>query len=159
MMDSAHNSAYPASVSLNELRRIVKCFRLGEQIINLFDTILIGMCKEALLQAAEALGVTNNCFHCSVRKNLVLLLVVVKYVSFHVIVSFRMFHFIFIIVVIISHTGIFECLTNHCIDHSLLLFAESIKYISNGLFTVCLLNIVCHFIILLCSSFAIFSIA
>ena len=159
-MDSTHNCANPASVSLNELRRIVKCLRLGEQIVNLLDTVLIGMCKEALLQAAEALGITNNCFHCSMRKNIILLLIVVKYVSFHVIVSFRMSHFIFIIfIIVIGHTGIFECLTNHRIDHSLLLFAESIKYISNGLFTVCLLNIVCHFIILLCSSFAIFSVA
>ena len=159
-MDSTHNCANPASVSLNELRRIIKCLSLGEQIVNLLNTVLIGMCKEALLQAAEALGITNNCFHCSMRKNIVLLLIVVKYVSFHVIVSFRMSHFIFIIfIVIIGHAGIFKCLTDHRIDHSLLLFAESIKYISNGLFAVCLLNIVCHFIILLCSSFAIFSVS
>ena len=148
-MDRAHNSAYPASVSLNELRRIINCLCLGEQIVDLLDTILIGMRKEALLQAAVALGIANNCFHCSMRKNFILRLIVIKYISFHVIVSFRMFHFIFVFVFIIDYAVVFQHLTNHCIDGRLLLFAKRVKHVFDSLFTVCLLNILCHFVILL----------
>ena len=153
-MDSTHNCANPASVSLNELRRIVKRLCLGEQIVNLLDTVLIGMCKEALLQAAEALGITNNCFHCSMRKNLILLLIVVKYVSLHIIVSFRMSHFIIIfIVVIVVYAIIFHYLADHCIDNSLLLFRKRVKHVFDSLFAFCLLNVICHFIFLLFVTF------
>ena len=123
----AHYTGYPTSITLNELRRVVKSLSFGEQPVNALNTIFLRMGKETFLKRTITLTISNNGVHSIVSKSVLLILIfVVKYVVLHFFISsFIIFGFR------IAHN-----LSDYRIHSGLLLIGESIKYIADSLIII-----------------------
>ena len=145
MMGSIHNFRNPTHFSLNELRLVgnVSCIR--EQILNVLDTIIVCMCKEALFQTAVTLTITDDSIHSVMAESVFLLCIFsVKYVVFQcclLLIIFGMFCFIVGFII-----RVFESLTNQSVYYCFLLFCHTVKHFGNGLLIISFLVFICHVI-------------
>ena len=62
-MDRSHDFTYPASITLDKFRGVVKTLGFGEEVIDVLDTILLSVCKKAILERAVTLGVAKDGIH------------------------------------------------------------------------------------------------
>ena len=140
VMNAIHDFLHPAHVTFDKLRRVVKRLRFREQIVNLIDAIFRRMSEKTIFQTAITLGIANNSIHSIVAKDILLLIILVKYIMFHFVSSFFIF---------VRNSSIFERLTDHGIYDCFLFFGKRVKHVSNGFLTFGFLVFVCHLSILL----------
>ena len=139
-MNAIHDFLHPAHVAFDKLRRVVKRLRFREQIVNLIDAIFRRMSEKTIFQAAITLGIANNSIHSIVAKDILLLIILVKYI---------MFHFVFSFFIFVRNSSIFERLTDHGIYDCFLFFGKRVKHVSNGFLTFGFLVFIRHLSILL----------
>ena len=112
MVYTVHNYRHPTHFTLNKLRRIIKSLGFREQSANFLNTIVFCMSKKTLLERAVTLSIINNSVHSVMRKNLLIVFIIFKYVMLHIFVSSFSIFF----------TILFKNLAYKSINYSLLLF-------------------------------------
>ena len=127
-MNRTHDLVHPAHITGNENRLIGHVLSIGEQIIDLIDSICTRMLQEALLHGAKALAVANDRVHCVMAQSIGILIGLgLKYIVFHSVVSsFRIVFRIFFVVCV------FNGLRNHRVNNSFLFFRKRVEYVCDG---------------------------
>ena len=123
---------------------------LVKRIVLQLVLLLIDLTSLSKTADAGLLRQLQNLIHVGVSQNILLtIILLVKHIVLHRIISFLIF-----IGFVIADAGIFQRLTDHCINDGLLFFAKCIKHIGDGLLVLGsigfgLFNFFGHFRILL----------
>ena len=154
LMYAIDNTGHPGVIRVQNLGLSgIDQLILGQQLVHglfvegiMLQLILSLIDGHCLLKAANIglLGQLQNLVHIGMGQDILLDVVfIIKYIVLHVLISF-----------IVSCTGIFKSLANNSINNGLLLLAQRVEHVSNGLLAIGrvgfgLLSLFSHFRILL----------